>query len=102
MGVPQGRRTVRLSRADLESDSSLMAILEHLLGIRTVADLVSLDRTTRNVDGWIGKAFALRDQKHLLDDPCFRPAGILDALWRTCWCAAQVGTALRTMPPAHA
>jgi len=65
MGVPQGRRTVRLSRADREADSSLMAILEHLPGIRTIADLVVLDRTTRNVDGLIGKAFALRDQQLL-------------------------------------
>eukprot|EP00955_Chlamydomonas_euryale_P029650 312395-Chlamydomonas_euryale.AAC.1 len=32
MGVPQGRRTVRLSRADHEVDSGLMAVLEHLPG----------------------------------------------------------------------
>eukprot|EP00955_Chlamydomonas_euryale_P001443 16617-Chlamydomonas_euryale.AAC.1 len=102
MGVSQGQRTVRLSRADREADSSLMAILGHLPGIRTIADLVVLDCTTRNVDGWIGKAFVLRDHQHLLDDPRFRPAGISDAFWRTCQCAAQVGTALRTMPPAHA
>eukprot|EP00955_Chlamydomonas_euryale_P070263 360704-Chlamydomonas_euryale.AAC.2 len=29
------------------------------MGVHTIADLVVLDCTARNVDGWIGKAFAL-------------------------------------------